>query len=96
MYFTRIEGGGRFDPPWKLGHVQEAKDGAICGLKHDSVSKRRLRVNKEVKVEEGVESGAENVLVCVEASAVLKAEFYISIVSVPTVVESIKYIPTAG
>ena len=27
----------------------------------------------EVKVEEGVESGAENVLVCVEASAVLKA-----------------------
>ena len=44
-------------------------------------------MNKEVKVEEGVESGAENVLVCVEASAVLKAEFYISIVSVPTVVE---------
>ena len=47
-------------------------------------------MNKEVKVEEGVESGAENVLVCVEASAVLKAEFYISIVSVPTVVEYIK------
>ena len=47
-------------------------------------------MNKEVKVEEGVESGAENVLVCVEASAVLKAEFYISIVSVPTDVESIK------
>ena len=40
-----------------------------------------------MKVEEGVESGAENVLVCVEASAVLKAEFYISIVSVPAVVE---------
>ena len=34
-----------------------------------------------------MESGAENVLVCVEASAVLKAEFYISIVSVPTVME---------
>ena len=44
-------------------------------------------MKKEVKVEEGVEIGAENVLVCVEASAVLKAEFYISIVSVPTVVE---------
>ena len=50
-------------------------------------------MNKEVKVEEGVESGAENVLVCVEASAVLKAEFYISIVSVLTVVESIKCQP---
>ena len=48
---------------------------------------KTTRVNKEVKVEEGVESGTENVLVCVEASAVLKAEFYISIVSVPTVVE---------
>ena len=44
-------------------------------------------MNKGVKVEEGVESGAENVLVCVEASAVLKAEFYISIVSVPRLVE---------
>ena len=38
---------------------------------------KTTRVNKEVKVEEGVESGAENVLVCVEASAVLKAEFYL-------------------